>query len=113
MAVRSRAALDDMLAAIDAIADHLRSNFGAPSRTQLRAVERELEIISEASRRIDESLKAARPDIPWRKIADLGNVIRHSYQSVDWAILSRIVAVDLPNLRQCIVAFIEGDSSES
>ena len=95
-----------MLAAIDAIAGHLGPNPGSPSRTQLRAVERELEIISEASRRIDERRKAAFPDIPWRKVADLGNVIRHSYQSVDWAILRKIVETDLPILRRCVVAII-------
>ena len=40
-------------------------------------VERNLEIISEASRRIADHLKATAPDIPWREIAGIGNVLRH------------------------------------
>jgi hypothetical protein len=34
-----------------------------------RAVERGLEIMSEASRHIPDDLKALAPDIPWRQIA--------------------------------------------
>lgn len=42
-----------------------------------RAVERELEIISEASRSLSEAEKARFSKIPWRRIADIGNVLRH------------------------------------
>jgi uncharacterized protein with HEPN domain len=47
-----------------------------------RLVERELEIISEASRSLTEQQKARFPDIPWRRIADIGNVLRHQYDDV-------------------------------
>jgi uncharacterized protein with HEPN domain len=40
-------------------------------------VTRCLEIISEASRRLPESLKARHPEIPWKQIAGAGNVYRH------------------------------------
>ena len=40
-------------------------------------VERAVEIISEASRRLPESVKERRPEIPWRKIAGVGNVLSH------------------------------------
>jgi uncharacterized protein with HEPN domain len=42
-----------------------------------------LEIISEASRHLSPALKEYEPDIPWRRIADLGNVIRHAYDKVE------------------------------
>jgi uncharacterized protein with HEPN domain len=38
-----------------------------------------IEILPEASRRIPNSLKAAEPSVPWRKIAGIGNVLRHDY----------------------------------
>ncbi|KQT80613.1 HepT-like ribonuclease domain-containing protein [Methylobacterium sp. Leaf466] len=47
------------------------------------AVVRCLEIISEASRRLSSETKARHPDLPWRIIADLGNVYRHSYHRVE------------------------------
>jgi len=47
------------------------------------AAERSLEIISEASRHLSQPLKDSEPEIPWRRIADLGNVIRHAYDKVE------------------------------
>jgi len=45
-------------------------------------VERNIETVSEASRRIPDRLKAWFPDIPWRAIAGIGNVLRHEYDAV-------------------------------
>jgi uncharacterized protein with HEPN domain len=53
-------------------------------------VERNLEIISEASRRIPDDLKAAEEDVPWREIAGIGNVLRHDYGEVRPEILWEI-----------------------
>src|SRR5262245_24288504 len=49
---------------------------------RLYAVIRSLEIISEASRRLSEELKARWPGIPWREIAAAGNFYRHNYEDV-------------------------------
>lgn len=46
------------------------------------ALERFLEIISEASRYIPAEFKAKNPQIPWRKVVDFGNVLRHGYHAV-------------------------------
>ncbi|MGH9809815.1 MAG: HepT-like ribonuclease domain-containing protein [Terriglobia bacterium] len=46
------------------------------------AVTRCLEIISEASRRLSDPLKARHPSIAWREIAGAGNIYRHAYQDV-------------------------------
>lgn len=62
------------------------------------AFERFLEIVSEASRHIREAWKAEHPEIPWRSIRDLGNVIRHAYDGIDFAILWGIYEADLAPL---------------
>jgi uncharacterized protein with HEPN domain len=46
------------------------------------ATQRALEIISEAARHIPEEYLAERPDIPWRQIKSIGNVLRHEYHKV-------------------------------
>jgi uncharacterized protein with HEPN domain len=46
------------------------------------AVIRCLEVISEASRRLPEELKARHPSIAWRQMAGAGNVYRHDYEDV-------------------------------
>src|SRR5262245_15635696 len=48
-------------------------------RRARQLVERNLEILSEASRRLSDELKAAEPQIPWRAVAGIGNVVRHDY----------------------------------
>jgi predicted nucleotidyltransferase len=45
-------------------------------------VTRRLEVISEASRRLPEELKARHPSIPWRAMGAAGNIYRHEYEDV-------------------------------
>ena len=63
-------------------------------------VERGIEIVSEASRHLPDALKARHPEIPWRKVAGIGNILRHEYQSVAPAVLWHLVQDDLPILEQ-------------
>ena len=56
--------------------------FAADWRT-FYAATRCLEIISEASRRLDDGTRSRHRNVPWRDIADAGNVYRHGYESVD------------------------------
>jgi uncharacterized protein with HEPN domain len=71
------------------------------------AAERCLERISEASRRLSQEARATQPHIPWRKVADIGNVLRHEYDDVADAEVSRIVADDLPALRSAVQAMLD------
>jgi len=71
------------------------------------AFERFLEIISQASRHVPDELKADAPDIPWRRIADIGNHIRHAYNKVDAGILWNIHADgELTLLSDAVARFI-------
>lgn len=45
-------------------------------------VERGVEIISEASRHLTQEIKLRHPEIPWSKIAGIGNVLRHDYERI-------------------------------
>jgi uncharacterized protein with HEPN domain len=52
------------------------------NRLVFYAVTRALEIISEASRRLPDEIKAPHPEIPWIDVAAAGNVYRHDYEDV-------------------------------
>ena len=67
-----------------------------------RAIERSLEIISEATRGIPEADRALQQEIPWRRVQDLGNVIRHAYFGLAQERLWAIVQTELGKLEQAI-----------
>jgi uncharacterized protein with HEPN domain len=46
------------------------------------AVMRALEIVSEAARRLPESFRDKHPELPWKQIMGIGNVLRHDYDNV-------------------------------
>jgi uncharacterized protein with HEPN domain len=82
---RERGALRDMLRHIDLAESFARGrSFESFSEDlmPLYAVIRCLEIISEASRRLSEELKARHPQTPWREMAAAGNFYRHDYEDV-------------------------------
>jgi uncharacterized protein with HEPN domain len=101
--------LDDILEAISGIQATTRGlSFTeyAAAWHLCRATERGIEIISEASGSIPEALKASRPEIPWRQIADIGNLLRHEYQRVEPLIIWNIVQDHLPPLQDAIQAIL-------
>jgi len=51
-------------------------------RLRVYGVTRCLEIISEASRRLPDELKARHPSIEWKEMAAAGNIYRHEYEDV-------------------------------
>lgn len=101
--------LDDIRAAISGIEEDVGGATLADFRAsrQLRwAVERGIEIISEASRRIPDDLKAQYADIPWPKVAGIGNVLRHEYMEVAPDIIWAVVQNELPTLKRAVDAMI-------
>jgi uncharacterized protein with HEPN domain len=68
------------------------------------AVQRAIEIISEASRRLPAELKAGHPEIPWPSIAGMGNLLRHEYQSISDEVIWEVVQRDLPLLKIAVEA---------
>jgi uncharacterized protein with HEPN domain len=65
-------------------------------------VERCIEIVSEASRRVPVELKESHPAIPWPKIAGIGNVLRHDYDVVNNATIWHAATVDLLPLKGAV-----------
>jgi uncharacterized protein with HEPN domain len=67
-------------------------------RRTFYAVTRCLEIISEAARRLPQSLRNRHPELPWRAIMGAGNVYRHDYDNVAEEIVWRTVQQNLAAL---------------
>jgi uncharacterized protein with HEPN domain len=98
-----------MLENIDAVAEMVDGLDLADYRENLmlrRAVERCVEIVSEASRGISDEMKAGFPDQPWQEIASIGNLLRHHYERIDDLIMWKIATRSLPDLRNVVVSLI-------
>jgi len=65
-----------------------------------KAIERLLEILGEAARRIDREFHAQHPEIDWAQIIGLRNVIVHQYDDLDLEQLWEILHTSLPSLQE-------------
>ena len=102
-AQRLRDILENIEAIVDFTADMTLATYVHDRKTRY-AVTRALEIISEASRRLPEALKARHPAIDWSGIAAVGNLYRHAYDVVDETLVWYTIQHDLAPLRAVIVA---------
>jgi len=103
---RAEAPLRDILHHIDLAAGFMAGldyeAFADDLRT-IYAVTRCLEIISEASRRLSDDIKARHRGIAWKEMAGAGNVYRHDYEDVAARLLWETVHRELAPLRAVVV----------
>lgn len=64
-----------------------------------RAVVRSIEIIGEATKKLDEDFKTQNPHIEWKKIARTRDKLIHDYFGIDYDIVWDIVTAKLPGLK--------------
>ena len=66
------------------------------------AVERKLQIISEAAIRLADEADRLCPGVPWRDVRGIGNQLRHAYERIDQATIWNTVVEDLPVLKAAV-----------
>ncbi|MEO1610691.1 MAG: HepT-like ribonuclease domain-containing protein [Pseudomonadota bacterium] len=71
------------------------------------AVQRGIEIISEASRHLPSELTSQQPDIPWPKVRSIGNILRHEYHNIEDEVIWKLVQNDLAPLRDAVQTLLE------
>jgi len=102
-----RPALRAILEAIDGIETATRGKTLDEFRADwlLRhGVQRGVEIVSEAARRIPPELQSSQPDIPWAQITGIGNILRHEYHRVSDSLIWNVVQDHLPPLKAAVLA---------
>lgn len=68
-------------------------------------------IIAEAVGKLPEELTGHHPDVPWRRIAGIGNRIRHEYFRIDPEIMWDVVINHLPKLQQAVSELVDAFQS--
>lgn len=71
------------------------------------AIVRNLEIIGEAVKNIPVNIKEKYPDIEWKKIAGLRDILAHEYFGVDLVVLWDIIECKMPILKKQIVGILK------
>jgi len=72
------------------------------SHTLQDAILRNLQVLAESSRRISSELKAAWPQIDWKRIGAFRNVLVHDYLGLDLEKIWDVTQRDIPELKKTV-----------
>ena len=101
--------LDDIIEAVRRIKEFTNSmgfdDFEADIKTQ-DAVVRNLEIIGEASGRLPEEVRLSAPEIEWRKIVGIRNILAHEYFGISLPIIWDVAQNKLDELSDTCLRLI-------
>jgi len=102
--------LTDILEAIELINQFLGAmdlaRYQADQKTK-SAVERQLQIITEAAYRLGDEAEEVCPGPDWKALMGMGNVLRHGYHKVDDKIIWDTIKFDLPNLKDAVTKVVK------
>jgi len=73
------------------------------------AIIRRLEIIGEAVKRVSVKIKENNPDIPWRQMSGMIDVLVHEYAGVNMGRVWDTVKKDIPRLKKQILKLLKSE----
>ncbi|NJL39412.1 MAG: DUF86 domain-containing protein [Leptolyngbyaceae cyanobacterium SM1_4_3] len=96
---RDQQSLIDIADSIQLISEYVKNwqDFVHSIRDQ-DAVIRRLTIVGEATKRLSIEFRDAHPDVPWKEMAGLRDVVVHDYDEVDLDRLKPVIEIKLPEV---------------
>jgi uncharacterized protein with HEPN domain len=73
------------------------------------AIIRRFTIIGEATKRLSMECRNRYPDIPWKKMAGLRDIVVHNYDDVDLDIIRDVIEIELPGILTSLQIIIAKD----
>jgi uncharacterized protein with HEPN domain len=102
---RDQQSLIDIADSISLIFEYIEATnweqFANNSKDQ-DAVIRRFTIIGEATKRLSHELRDRHPDVPWKKMAGLRDIVVHEYDDINLVVLREIIEVSLPEVFQLL-----------
>ena len=103
----------DILEAVSVIRDYVEGmDFEAfqKDRKTVDAVVRNITVIGEAARSVPPKMADAHPEIPWKVMRDIRNVVVHVYFGIDAKVLWDTIQDDLPPLVEPLRKLLEHEA---
>lgn len=105
-----KACLHDILAAMRSVVSFVSgrtlAQFAADDLVSA-AVERRIEVMGEATKRLSMALREAHPEIPWRKMAGMRDLLIHAYDDIEADVVYDAVTKIIPPLIAKIEAIVQ------
>jgi uncharacterized protein with HEPN domain len=101
--------LAHMLQQIDIVASAIQNLTPVQARGNVilnLAIERSVQIVSEAAKELPPELRNRYQDVHWQAIIGIGNLLRHEYYRINPADIWDIATVHFPALRSVVVRMI-------
>ncbi len=101
MEADQRGRLQDILIATRLIASYVQGVAETEFRADIQkqdAIIRRIEIIGEAAVHLSEEARKAIPELPFRKMRGMRNIVAHDYANVDLKIVWEVATVHVPEV---------------
>jgi uncharacterized protein with HEPN domain len=70
-----------------------------------------LESLSDSTGKLSAGLQERHPQLPWRDVTNFRNRVAHGYLALDLDLVWRVIAVDLPALKQIVYQELDRSAS--
>ncbi len=105
-----RVFLDDILESTGKVLEYVdglsAAQFFADRKT-VEAVVWNLQIIGEAAKNVPEEIRSRYPQVPWRDMAGLRDIIVHQYFGIKLDLIWKVIQSDLPRLEEQMRSILE------
>ena len=76
-------------------------------RKTSNAVIRSLEVMGEAAKKIPEEIRSRYPEIPWKRVAGMRDILIHEYHGVELEIIWKTIREELPPLHPLLEKMLQ------
>ena len=104
----------DIREAIEHIERHASQGRGAFERDELLQtwMVHHLQIVGEACGNLTDEIRQRHPEVSWKEIVGMRNVLVHGYFDIDLDVVWSTVEKDLPGLKEAILKILKEEASE-